>query len=112
MWQQQGQGNGQFMSQNFPPFPNNFYNGVQNMNYNYNPPNTTHMFSHSNQYSSDQHPSRSFHFERQEGNNKVSYERNGNQEQYASYPQDAVYRRASGPGWQRQETYYPARPFQ
>ncbi len=31
----------------------------------------------------------------------MSYEQNPNQEQYASYPQDAIYRHTSGPGWQQ-----------
>ncbi len=44
-------------------------------------------------------------------NNKVSYERNPGQEQYASYPEGAIYRRASGPGWQRQEVFYPHNAF-
>jgi hypothetical protein len=43
--------------------------------------------------------------------NKISYERKPNQEQYASYPPDAIYRHASGPGWQQQQIVYPPNLF-
>ncbi|CAF1461767.1 unnamed protein product [Rotaria sp. Silwood1] len=119
IWQQQQQG--QFMSQGFPafslfpPFPN-FVPFPNNVNYNtysmnYSSPNPNHMFTdNDNNYSSAQYQWQSHHPDRG-GNNKTSYERNGNQEQYASYPEGAVYRRASGPGWQRQEMFYPSNSF-
>jgi len=43
--------------------------------------------------------------------NKISYERNPNQQQYASYPRDAIYHHASGPGWSQQQVFYPANLF-
>lgn len=113
MMQQQQQG--QFMGSGFPafpafpPFPNNTHVDVQNVNY--GPPNTNHMSGENRKNSFEQHPSHGFHFEGDDGPNRVSYERQPNQEQYASYPRDAVYRHASGPGWQRQEVFYPPRPY-
>ncbi len=116
MWQQQQQQQGQFMFQNFPPFPpfppfpNNVNTDVQNRNY--GQPNTNYMYTeNNNNNSSGQHRSQNFRFEGEEGNNKISYQRNPNQEQYASYPRDAIHRHASGPGWQKQEVFYPAKSF-
>lgn len=40
--------------------------------------------------------------------NKISYKQNPNQKQYASYPSNAIYHHASGPGWQQQQIFYPA----
>lgn len=37
--------------------------------------------------------------------NRISYERNPNPEQYASYPKEAIYHCVSGSGWQQQQVF-------
>ena len=111
MSQQQQQG--QFIGQGFPtfpPFPNNIisYTG---QNTNYYQPYLNRTSAENQKNSFEQHPPRAFHYDREEGEKRVSYERNRHQEQYASYPRDAIYRRASGPGWQQQQVFYPARSY-
>ena len=44
-------------------------------------------------------------------NNVNIHGRYSNQVQHASYPEGAVYYHASGPGWQQQQTFYPATSF-
>lgn len=108
--QQQQQQQGQFMSSNFPPFPP--FPSIpypDERSSNYPPPHVSYTSAQSSNHPSERYSSSGSHFEGGEGHNKVSYERNGNQAQYASYPRDAVYRHASGPGWQQQEVFYPPR---
>lgn len=112
MMMQQQQQQGQFIGSGFPPFPpfpNNTYMDVQNVNN--GPPNTNHMSREHGRNFFEQNSPYGVHYEGEDGPNRVSYERQPNQEQYASYPRDAVYRHASGPGWQRQEVSYPPRPY-
>jgi hypothetical protein len=108
MWQQQQQG--QFMFPSFSPFVPNHVNVYGNETNNI-ASNGNHMFAQNSNPSSGQYQWQSSYSTGGGENNKMSYERNPNQEQYASYPSDAIYRRASGPGWQRQEVFYPANPF-
>ena len=74
-------------------------------------PNNTTWVANNEKKSFEQYPPQTVHYETEQGQNRVSYERRPNQEQYASYPRDAIYRRASGPGWQRQEVFYPAKSY-
>jgi hypothetical protein len=70
------------------------------------------MYAENNNSSSGQYQWQStYSSERGGENNKISYQRNPNQQQYALCPEDAIYRHTSGPGWQRQEVFYPANPF-
>jgi len=41
--------------------------------------------------------------------NNTTYDQSPIQQQYASYPPGAIYRRTSGPGWQQQQVSYPSR---
>jgi hypothetical protein len=113
--QQQQQQQGQFMFSNFPPFPNiapfpdNVY--VDERPSKYMPSNDNYTFTENVNNSPGQYQQQRVYSERGGENNKISYERNPGQEQFASYPEGAIYRRASGPGWQRQEVFYPPNSF-
>lgn len=87
MWQQQGQ----FMSSTSSNIP-------LNGNYMYTQVNNPPM----GQY----YPS-----ENKGETQKMNCEQNLNQGQYASYPDNVIYRHASGPGWQQQQMFYPANAF-
>lgn len=106
--QQQWQYVGPYFS-TMSPFPNNTTWVEQNKN-GYRS-HTNRMFANNEKTSFEQYPSQAVHYKTDQGQNRVSYERRANQEQYASYPHDATYRRASGPGWQRQEVFYPAKSY-
>jgi hypothetical protein len=93
---------------NFVPFPNNINDSKPTTI----PSNGYFMYAENNNSSSGQYQSQSTCSSEGGGeNNKIRYQRNPNQQQCASYPEDAIYRHASGPGWQRQEVFYPANPF-
>jgi hypothetical protein len=93
---------------NFLPFPNHINDSKPtNISSNGN-----YVYTENNNNSSGQYQWQgTYSSERGRENNKISYQRNPNQEQYASYPEDAIYRHASGPGWQQQEVFYRATPF-
>ena len=120
MFHQQGQqqGQGQFMSQGFSPmapfpsFPTYFDANPHPHNMNNYSSNIHEIHNDENGHIYNAKPSKNVYHEGEQGNNRFSYQRNENQEQYASYPRDAVYHRSNGPGWQRQEVHYPPRPYQ
>lgn len=97
--QQQWQYAGPYFSA-IPPSPNNTYQS-----------HTNRMSTKKGENSFEKYPSQAVYYETEQGQNRVSYERRPNQEQYASYSRDAMYRRSSGPGWQRQEVFYPAKSY-
>ncbi len=110
MHQQQRQG--QFMFSNFPPFLNNvpiYEQQPSNI-----PSNGHYIVRQNNNHSSEQYQWQSIYSEggeRSGENNKISYQRNRNQQQYALYPSNSIYRSTSGPGWQQQQVFYPANSF-
>lgn len=105
MWQQQ---QSQFMSSNFPLFPNMF-NAPNMMTF---PSNGNFMYTGNSNGSSGQYQWQDVYSPGSVGeNNKITSQHNRNQHQYASYPEGAIHRSASGPGWQQQQTFYPAHQF-
>jgi len=93
---------------NFVPFQNNM-NDPKLTNI---PSNDHFMYAENNNNSSGRYQWQSSYSSETGGkNNKISYQQNPNQQQYASYPKGAIYRHASGPGWQRQEVFYSTNSF-